>query len=184
MDTEAFKIRVIPLNRKLNAFALKFLNDVDEAKDAIQEIYIKLWNMRGELEKYNSIEALAMKMTRNLCLDKIKLKKTILINTSIQNKLENNYNDDTLIEKEQDIISAANRAKKIIDQLEEPQKTIMQLRDIQGYDYEEIAEILNMNINTIRVSLSRARKKVKEVLMNTYYNHEKAGNKNSIREIL
>jgi len=77
-----------------------------------------------------------------------------------------------------------NRAKKIIEQLDDPQKSILQLHDIQGYDYEEIAEILEMNINTIRVSLSRARKKVKELLINTYYHHEKSGNTISFREIL
>jgi len=58
------------------------------------------------------------------------------------------------------------------------------LRDMQGYDYEEIAQILNMNVNTIRVSLSRARKKVKEELINKFYNHGSEKNKSSVREIL
>jgi len=184
MNTETFKTIVIPLNRKLNAFAFRFLNDYDEAKDVVQEIYIKLWNMRNELEKYNSIEALAMKMTRNFCLDKIKLKKTIPINPSIQNQLENKLDFSTQNDKDQVLTIAVNRAKNIINELDEPQKTIMQLHDIQGYDYEEISEILNMNINTIRVSLSRARKKVKEELIHKYYDHGKTGNKNSVREIL
>ncbi len=60
----------------------------------------------------------------------------------------------------------------------------MQLRDIQGYDYDEIAQILNMNVNTIRVSISRARKKVKEYLINNYYNHGSEKNESSVREIL
>ncbi|OFX89103.1 MAG: hypothetical protein A2W99_02115 [Bacteroidetes bacterium GWF2_33_16] len=181
MDVNTFKSVVLPLNRKLYAFAIRFINDTDEAKDIIQEIFIKLWNIRDELEKYNSVEALAMRMTRNLCLDKIKLKKTVPLNPMLQQQV---YEDNTKKEAEQEVLIAANRAKKIIEQLEDPQKSIMQLHDIQGYDYDEIAEILNMNINTIRVTLSRARKKVKELLMNKYYNHEKTGNKISFREIL
>lgn len=181
MDTNTFKTVVLPLNRKLNAFAFRFLNDYDEAKDIIQDIYIKLWNMRDTLEKYNSIEALAMKMTRNLCLDKIKLKKTIPINPFVQQKMVDEIKQN---ESEQELLIAANRAKRIIEQLDEPQKSIMQLHDIQGYDYDEIAEILDMNINTIRVALSRARKKVRDLLMNKYYNHENTGNEISYREIL
>jgi RNA polymerase sigma-70 factor (ECF subfamily) len=180
MDANTFKSLVLPLNRKLYAFALRFINDTDEAKDIVQEIYIKLWNIRTELDKYNSVEALAMKMTRNLCLDKIKLKKTIPLNPLLQQKMVEENNKET----EQEVIIAANRAKKIIEQLDDPQKSILQLHDIQGYDYEEIAEILEMNINTIRVTLSRARKKVKELLINTYYHHEKSGNTISFREIL
>jgi len=181
MDTNTFKTVVLPLNRKLSAFAFRFLNDADEAKDIIQDIYIKLWNMRDNLDNYNSVEALAMKMTRNLCLDKIKLKKTIPISQLVQQKMVDEIKHN---ESEQELLIAVNRAKRIIEQLDEPQKSIMQLHDIQGYDYEEIAEIMDMNINTIRVALSRARKKVKELLMNKYYNHEKTGNEISFREIL
>ncbi len=181
MDTNTFKSVVIPLNRKLSAFAFRFLNDQDEAKDIVQDIYIKLWNLRDKLDEYKSIEALAMKMTRNLCLDKIKLKKTIPINPIVQQNLIDETKQN---ESEQELSIAAGRAKKIIELLDEPQKSVMQLHDIQGYDYDEIAEIMEMNINTIRVILSRARKKVREILMNKYYNHEKTGNEISFREIL
>ena len=138
--------------------------------------------MRDDLDQYNSVEALAMRMTRNLCLDKIKLKKTVpLNNTLIKEEADNN---GWMKEKEEEITIAVKRAKKIIETLDEPQRTIMQLRDMQGYDYEEIAQILNMNVNTIRVSLSRARKKVKEELINKFYNHGSEKNKSSVREIL
>ncbi|HAF31237.1 MAG TPA: RNA polymerase subunit sigma-70 [Bacteroidales bacterium] len=181
MTAEAFKENILPLNRKLLGFANRFMQDFDDAKDIVQEIYIKLWNMRTELDKYNSVEALAMRMTRNLCLDKIKLNKTIPLNGSIK---EESFNETDSKEKEVEIKLAVLRAKKAIDHLEEPQKTIMQLRDIEGYDYDEIAQILNMNVNTIRVSLSRARKKVRDYLIEKYYKHGSEKNKNSVRELL
>jgi len=181
MTAEAFKENILPLNRKLLGFANRFMQDVDDAKDIVQEIYVKLWNMRVELEKYNSVEALAMRMTRNLCLDKIKLKKTVPLNGIERNEIvEESFNK----EKQSEINLAYERAKNAIDKLDEPHKTIMQLRDVQGYDYEEIAQILNMNINTIRVNLSRARKKIREQLLTKYYNHGSEKNKSSVREIL
>jgi RNA polymerase sigma-70 factor (ECF subfamily) len=181
MTAEAFKENILPLNRKLLGFANRFMQDLDDSKDIVQEIYVKLWNMREDLSKYNSIEALAMRMTRNLCLDKIKLKKTIPLNGAIR---EESFDETELNEKDIELKIAALRAKKAIESLDEPQKSIMQLRDIEGYDYDEIAQILNMNINTIRVSLSRARKKVKDFLIEKYYNHGSERSKNSVREIL
>ena len=181
MTEEVFKKDILPLNRKLLGFANRFMYDLDDAKDIVQEIFIKLWSMRNELEKYNSVEALAMRMTRNLCLDKIKLKKTIPLNEEIT---EESYEDALVKEKQEELNIAVKRARSAIERLDEPQKTIMQLRDIQGYDYEEIGQILNMNVNTIRVNISRARKKVKEYLIKNYYNHGSDKDKSSVREIL
>jgi len=181
MTEEVFKQDIIPLNQKLLGFANRFMSDFDDAKDIVQDIFIKLWAMRNDLDKYNSVEALAMRMTRNLCLDKIKLKKTIPLNGSVK---EESHDENSIKDKSGELTIAVKRAKIAIDKLDEPQKTIMQLRDIQGYDYEEIGQILNMNVNTIRVSLSRARKKVKAYLINNYYNYGSEKNKNSVREIL
>ncbi|NOQ27812.1 MAG: sigma-70 family RNA polymerase sigma factor [Bacteroidales bacterium] len=181
MTAEAFKENILPMNRKLLGFANRFMQDIDDSKDIVQEIYVKLWNMRNDLGKYNSIEALAMRMTRNLCLDKIKLKRTVPLTGIVKEELS----DEAIANEQQaEIKIAAIRAKNAIEKLDEPQKTIMQLRDIEGYDYDEIAQILNMNVNTIRVSLSRARKKVREFLLNKYYNHGSEKNKSSVREIL
>ncbi len=181
MTAEAFKKDILPLNKKLLGFAIRFMKNIDDAKDVVQEIYVKLWAMKNELEKYSSVEALAMRMTRNLCLDKIKLKKTVPLNGIIR---EEDADENTTNEKQQELNIAVSRVKDAIEMLDEPQKTIMQLRDIQGYDYDEIAQITNINVNTIRVSLSRARKKIREHLLNKYYNHGRNKNKNSIREIL
>lgn len=180
MTEEIFKKEILPLNRKLLGFANRFIMDIDDAKDVVQEIFIKLWSMRNELDKYNSVEALAMRMTRNLCLDKIKLKKTVSMDGVIKDEAENPISN----ERQGELNIAVSRAKAAIEKLEEPQRTIMQLRDIEGYDYDEIAQILNMNVNTLRVSLSRARKKVKEYLIKNFYNHGSETNKISVREIL
>ena len=118
MTAEAFKENILPLNRKLLGFANRFMNDFDDAKDIVQEIYIKLWAMRANLDKYNSVEALAMRMTRNLCLDKIKLKKTVpLGNGVIKEEAIDEINSK---EKQNALNLAASRAKSAIERLGEP----------------------------------------------------------------
>lgn len=135
-----------------------------EAEDITQEVFIKLWNKKNELKEYTSIEAFAMTITKNQCLDKLKSKKAVIIELSNHDlpvrdgsphKMAEVSNHNTLM-------------NAIIDQLPEQQKTIIHLREIEGYEFEEIAEITDLNINTIRVNLSRARKTIKEELVKIY----------------
>jgi RNA polymerase sigma-70 factor (ECF subfamily) len=162
MDLQEFKIQVFPLRNKLFRLATRLLEDSDEAQDIVQEAFIKLWNRREKLDEYRSVEALAMVITRNLCLDKIKGKKYPV--DRLENiKVDMPGND---IESRVEYVELADRIKEIINKLPEQMKTIMQLRDIEGYEFEEIAGIVGMNENAIRVSLSRARKKVREELVN------------------
>lgn len=162
MDLREFKIQVFPLRNKLYRLANRLLDDSEEAKDIVQEVFIKLWNKRDKLDEYRSVEALAVITTRNQCLDKLKAKKYPT------ERLDNLKSDipEPGTEMKTDLTDLSEKIKEIIRQLPEQMKTIMQLRDIEGFDYEEIAEILGMNENAIRVSLSRARKKVREIMIN------------------
>jgi RNA polymerase sigma-70 factor (ECF subfamily) len=160
MDLHDFKIQVFPLKNKLFRLANRLLGDPEEAKDIVQETFIKLWNRREKLDEYRSVEALAVVTTRNLCIDKLKAKKY---------PTESLENIKAAIPEQQEvtteIMELADKIKKIIGMLPEQMKTIMQLRDIEGYDFEEIAGILGMTENAIRVNLSRARKKVREIII-------------------
>lgn len=162
MDLHDFKIKVFPLKNKLFRLASRLLDDPEEAQDIVQEVFIKLWNRREKLDEYRSVEALAVVTTRNLCLDKLKAKKYPT------ERLENLKSDvpEPTMETKKEFTDLAEIIKEIIGQLPEQMKTIMQLRDIEGYDFEEIAGILGMTENAIRVNLSRARKKVREIMIN------------------
>jgi RNA polymerase sigma-70 factor (ECF subfamily) len=162
MDLQDFKIKIFPLKNKLFRLADRLLGDSEEAQDIVQEAFIKLWNRREKLDEYRSVEALAVVTTRNLCLDKLKAKKYPT------ERLENLKTDfqEPETDTRKDLTELADKIKEIIRTLPEQMKTIIHLRDIEGYDFEEIAEVLGMNENAIRVSLSRARKKVRDEMIN------------------
>ncbi len=167
MTKEEFKIQVVPVGEKLYRLAYRLLKDPDDAKDALQEVYIKLWKLKDRLKEYNSIEAFAMTITKNHCLDKIKLKKTVTLES------KHTYyksNDDIDPQIQLELKDNINNISKLLSLLPEQQRIILELRDMEGYSYEEIEEVMNLPVNTIRVNLSRARKKIREFLikMNSY----------------
>jgi len=160
MDTEEFKIRLLPLKNKFYRLAIRLLKHREEAEDVVQEVFLKIWKMRDELEKYRSVEALMMTMTRNMCLDKLKMKKNKAISihpdfnpTQQQNPYERS--------EQQDLVR---RVRQVMDQLPEQQRTIIQLRDVEAYSFEEMMEITGFDKNYLRVNLSRARKKIRETI--------------------
>ncbi len=75
MKSSEFKLLVMPYSSRLYRMAFRLMNSREEAEDIVQEVYVKLWGMRNELLKYNSIEALCVRITRNLCLDHLRRRK-------------------------------------------------------------------------------------------------------------
>ncbi|WP_299390480.1 RNA polymerase sigma factor [uncultured Gelidibacter sp.] len=155
---------VMPFKDKIFRLSKRLLVSNEEAEDATQEILLKLWNNNKSIEKYNNVEAFSMTMTKNLCLDRLKSKQAQNLkivhsnyqdhNVSLQKQIENNDSVDWVA--------------KIMDELPEQQKIIVQLRDIEEYDFDEIAEVLEMNETAVRVALSRARKTIREKLTNKH----------------
>ncbi len=166
MTAEEFKSRLLPARNKLFRFALSFLSNREEAEDAVQEVYLKMWKMRDDLGKYKSPEALMVTITRNHCLDKLKTKKNkaFTLNAGRDETPGENTHDQV---EQTDMVS---KVKQIIRHLPEQQKTIVHLRDVEGYAFEEITEITGYDLNYIRVNLSRGRKKIKETLLNLQRN--------------
>lgn len=161
MDLREFKIKVFPLKNKMFRLAQQMLNDAEDARDIVQDAFIRLWNIREKLDQYRSVEALAVVTTRNLCLDRIKSKRYMTGRVE-DHKVEL---EEALNERRQDLSDVVIKIREIISRLPEQQKTVIHLRDIEGFELEEIAQILDMNKNAVRVNLSRARKKIREILL-------------------
>lgn len=164
MTVENFKIEVLPLKNKLYRFARRVLRNGHEAEDIVQEVMIRLWTRRNRLQEYKSVEAFAMVITKNLCLDKLKLKSNKSEELTWRNELYTDKNPYVQMETS----DSYNKIRELIDQLPEQQRMIIHLRDVEGYAYDEIAELTGLTENTIRVNLSRARKKIREIMIKKY----------------
>jgi RNA polymerase sigma-70 factor (ECF subfamily) len=158
MNQNEFMHLVAPFQSKLFRLAKRLLISVEEAEDAAQEVLVKLWKKKTDLYQYNSVEALAMTMTKNFCLDQLKSKRAQNLQIVHSNYAENNSGLQKNIE-DKDSLSWV---EKIVNQLPEKQKIIIQLRDIEQLEYDEIAKITEMNQTAVRVALSRARKTIRE----------------------
>jgi RNA polymerase sigma factor (sigma-70 family) len=171
MTVETFKIEVLPLKHKLYRLAKRLLNNLPEAEDAVQETFLRLWAKKDVLKEYRSIEAFALTITKNLCLDRMKSKGYKTDELTENHEKMSESTPHTRLE----LTESFEKIQLIIQSLPEQQRMIIHLRDIEEYDLDEIAEIMELNMNTVRVNLSRARKKVRETLTKTY-NYEFANN--------
>jgi len=166
MKSSEFKLLVMPYSSRLYRMAFRLMSNREEAEDIVQEVYVKLWGMRNELNKYNSIEALAIRITRNLCLDHLRRRKVNLDAMKAERLKEESHSispAESLEKKEE-----AEMIHTLIAALPEPQRSLVHLRHLEGKEYEEISEMVNMNVNAIRVSISRARKQMREMLEKQY----------------
>lgn len=161
MRQSEFLKTVLPFKDKVFRLAKRLLVSTEEAEDATQELYFKLWNNKSKIKKYKSVEAFAMTMTKNYCLDRLKSKQAS--NLSL---VHSNYKEkDTPLEKKIELQDSVNMVHSLIEDLPEKQKIIIQLRDIEQYEFDEIAKVLEIKPTAVRVALSRARKTIKEQLI-------------------
>jgi RNA polymerase sigma-70 factor (ECF subfamily) len=161
MKEQAFLDIVMPFKDRVFRLAKRLLVSHDEAEDATQELYLKLWKNRNKLRTYKSVEAFALTMTKNYCLDRLKSKQADNLKL-----VHSNYKDaHTNLQKTIELQDSVERVHKLIADLPEQQRMIIQLRDVEQYDYDEIAEILQMKNTAVRVALSRARKTIREKLI-------------------
>ncbi len=167
MDSKDFKDRVLPLSQKIYRYASRLLGNTHDAEDVVQEIWMKLWDRKDQLGQVKSIEAFTFRMTRNLCLDKIKLKKPQYYDDREESAYRFDGADEGLDPQHSlELKDTMEHMNHIISRLPEQQQTIIQLRDIEGLEYDEISEVTGMEINAIRVNISRARKKLRDSMQN------------------
>lgn len=169
MVARDFKTRVLPVSKKLLRFATHFLKDEDEARDVVQDIFLKLWQKRDSLNEIENIEAFAMRMTRNRCLDIVRANRVVPIDAETDRKMKEETVD---VHEQVELNESAMQIRKLINELPDLQRTVMLLRDIEQLEYEEIAERTDLKVNAIRVNLSRARKKVRDEFLKINSNEQ------------
>ena len=160
MNQKEFLHTVLPFKDRLYRIAKRLLVSADEAEDAVQEVFLKLWRGKQNIKKYRSPEAFAITMTKNYCLDRLKSKQAG--NMKI---VHTNYKTSENLEKKIEANDGVALVFKIMEKLPEQQRMILQLRDVEEFEFAEIAKMLDSNETAIRVGLSRARKTVREQLI-------------------
>jgi len=164
MNQAEFLNIVVPFKDKIFRLAKRLLVSKEEAEDATQEVLLKLWRNKEKMQDYRNVEAFSMTMTKNFCLDKLKSKHSQ--NLKI---VHSNYKDEnTSLQKQLELNDSIDWVARIMEDLPEQQKLVIQLRDIEQYDFDEIAKMLDMKNTAVRVALSRARKTIREKLTKTH----------------
>lgn len=163
MKETEFIATVMPFKDRLYRIAKRILVSGDEAEDAVQEVFLKLWKGKKRIREYKSPEAFAITMTKNYCLDRLKSKQAG--NLKI---VHSNYSNVDNLERKVEANDEVAIVFKIMETLPEQQKLVLQLRDVEQFEYSEIAKMLDSNETAIRVALSRARKAVRKQLIKHY----------------
>ncbi|MBA4167069.1 MAG: RNA polymerase sigma factor [Chitinophagaceae bacterium] len=163
MRLEDFNTRILPVKSKLYRFALKFMRDRQEAEDIVQEVLIKVWTQRNRFGELLNFEAWCMKLVRNQSLDRL---KSVHYKTSIRTINPQTESQNKTPYQHVELADRIQTVHQLIDSLPEKQKQVIHLRDVEGFSYQEIADILGMDVNLVKVSLFRARNTIKAKLLN------------------
>jgi len=157
MTQNEFIQLINPFKDKVYRLAKRLLVSREEAEDATQEVLLKLWN-KQDLQELRSIEAMAIVMTKNYCFDQLKSKRAgnLSLITEYDTRSDASMSHQTEDRNSLEIVN------QLINQLPEQQRIILQMREIEEYEFETIAETLGMNETAVRVALSRARKTLRE----------------------
>ena len=159
MKKISFRNDVLPLKDKLYRMAIRITFDTAEAEDIVQDTLIKVWDKREEWPQLASIEAYCMTICRNLSLDRREKKEAQHI--ALDENLHNRPDVSTPYDK-----MAASDSIRILGELlkglPQTQQDIVQLREIEGKSYKEIATVLNLSEEQVKVYLFRARQRIKQ----------------------
>ena len=161
MKTISFQSDILPLKNELFRMALHITQNRVEAEDVVQETMIKVWNRREQWAQLESIEAFCLTICRNLSLDKLR---------RMDNQVESlsddiNPTDQSHASNPEQVAIQHDRAqlvRQLINELPERLRTCMQLRDIEGKSYRDIATIIGITEQQVKVNIFRARQAVRE----------------------
>ena len=148
---------------KLYRYSLNIVGEPMDAEDVMQELLIRVWRQKEKFVELDNPEAWCMTVTRNLSIDKLRLRKNASGDVS-----DYHFISDTAPTADKQLVSNDIYASvlKMLDALPPYQKELIQLRDIEGYSYKEIAQITDTNEDQVKINLFRARQKLKERLKN------------------
>ena len=171
MKKISFRTDVLPLKNELFRLALRITLNREDAEDVVQETMIRVWNRRDQWEQIESIEAFCTTICRNLALDKTK--RASNQDASLDNEGHDAPDHSYSANPEEQAVQRdrVERVRRLMDMLPEKQRTCMQLRDVEGKSYKEIATLMDISEQQVKVNIFRARQTIKQ----EYLKQEKYG---------
>lgn len=156
----SFRNDILPLKNVLYRLALRITLQHEDAEDIVQDTLMKVWNKRDDWDQIDNIEAYALTITRHLALDKLKRadsRVTSIDATEVSESAQVNNPYNRIIDSDR-----LQLVKKLMDELPEKQRSCMHLRDFEGKTYREIAAIMSISEEQVKVNIFRARQSVKQ----------------------
>lgn len=167
-DEASFEALIFSCKGKAYSIAFRYLRNREDALDVLQESFIKIYRHLGKFNFESSFDTWVYRIVINTCNDLLKKAKARPPLETIYKDHEPNYHveiadkglspEEKLIKKEE-----AGYILECLDKLQHEQKEILILRDIHGFSYEEISELLKMNLGTVKSRISRARETLKKI---------------------
>ncbi len=156
-DPTEFSRAVMPHSRKMFAIAYRLLQRTDEAEDVVQDIFVKLWQMRQKLPPTGQLEAFVLTATRNLCIDRIRSRHETASDEDGQ-WTEESFDDDWVEDTDRLKLTL-----QLMKQLPRDQQKVLHLKVFEDLTNDEISELLKLKPDNVRQLLSRARRRLKEL---------------------
>lgn len=156
---DKFKKNILPVIDRLFRLAFSITKNKEDAEDVVQDVLFNVWKKKTEWENIENMEAYCFRSTRNMALDKLALMENNL------EEIPENYDYPALdedIQRKIEVEDQMNLLEKWVKNLPEKQQTIFRLREVEELSYKEIAVILNISEEQVKINLFRLRRKLKE----------------------
>ena len=162
MDIAEYKNIITNLRSILLSKAYGIIGNSEDAEDVVQEVCLRLWHMRNNLDRYDNVNALCVTMTRNLSIDKIRSKR---IDTETEELINLKSESKLMPDKQLESKEIRGIIRGLINKLPPLQQRVLYLKDIKEFDTEEIVAATGISGESVRNNLSRARKRLRELLI-------------------
>lgn len=176
-DVEAFERIIEEHQAVVYSIAFKMAGNESDAFDMAQESFLKIYRNLNKFDGRSKLSTWIYRVVSNTCLDELKKRKRHIENTksfdeeidTSEDKIVLEIRDDKPLPDEQlENAELRDVLNKAVSELSEQHKAVLVLRDIEGFSYEDISEILNINAGTVKSRLSRARMALRKILQNNY----------------